>query len=47
MTCTQNFRTESYTFKLADGTRVTCTALQYLDLTTGYTYVGHSGGSGE
>ncbi len=47
MTCTQNFRTETYTFKLADGTRITCTALQYLDLTTGYTYVGHSGGSGE
>jgi hypothetical protein len=47
MTCTQNYRTETYVFKLADGTRVTCTVLQYLDLATGYTYVGHSGGSGE
>jgi hypothetical protein len=47
MTCTQNYRTETYVFQLADGTRVTTTALQYLDLATEYGYVGHSGGSGE
>jgi hypothetical protein len=47
MTCTQNYRTETYQFKLADGTKVTTTVLQYLDLSTGYVYVGHSGGSGE
>ncbi len=47
VTCTQNFRTEAYVFTLADGTKVTATVLQYLDMTTGYLYVGHSGGSGE
>lgn len=46
-TYTQNYRTEVYTFSFADNKNVTLTVKQYLDLTTGFLYVGHSGGSGE
>lgn len=46
-TYTQNYRTEVYTFNLANNSNVTLTVKQYLDLTTSFLYVGHSGGSGE
>ncbi len=46
-TYTQNNRTEVYTFNFANNKNVTLTVKQYLDLTTGFLYVGHSGGSGE
>ncbi len=46
-TYTQNYRTEVYTFTFANNSNVTLTVKQYLDLTTSFLYVGHSGGSGE
>jgi hypothetical protein len=47
MTCTQNYRTEVYTFTLGNGATATVNVTQYLDLTTSFLYIGHSGGSGE